>query len=86
MIGLTPVHATAQRLTLVWGIHAVMTSDPDRIQDMVNKACKLAMEHGFVKPGDGILITAGVPFGSPGATNMIRIAYIDESGNAVGGG
>ena len=86
VIGLTPVHATAQRLTIVWGIHAIMTSDPERVQDMVNKACKLAMEHGFVKPGDGLLVTAGVPFGSPGTTNMIRIAYVDEQGNAVGGG
>ena len=82
----TPVHATAQRLTIVWGIHAILTSDPDRVQDMVNKACKLAVEHGFVKTGDGILVTAGVPFGSPGTTNMIRIAYVDEEGNAVGGG
>ncbi|MCB1505720.1 MAG: pyruvate kinase [Hyphomicrobiaceae bacterium] len=86
VIGLTPVHATAQRLTIVWGIHAILTSDPDRIQDMVNKACKLSMEHGFVKPGDGILVTAGVPFGSAGTTNMIRIAYVDESGTAYGDG
>jgi len=86
VIGLTPVHATAQRLTIVWGIHPVMTSDPDRVSDMVNKACKLAVEQGFVKAGDGLLVTAGIPFGSSGTTNMIRIAYVDEDGNAVGGG
>lgn len=86
VIGLTPVHATAQRLTLVWGIHAILTSDPDRIQDMVNKACKLAFDHGFVRAGDGILITAGVPFGSPGTTNMIRIAYVNDTGATINGG
>ncbi len=86
VIGLTPVHATAQRLTIVWGIQSILTSDPDRISDMVNKACKLAVSHGFVKPGEGLLITAGVPFGSPGTTNMIRIAYVDNDGQAVGGG
>ncbi len=36
-----------------------------------------------MKPNDGILITAGVPFGSPGATNMIRIAFVDENGAPV---
>ncbi|MFV0369102.1 MAG: pyruvate kinase [Hyphomicrobiaceae bacterium] len=86
VIGLTPVHATAQRLTLVWGIHPIMTSDPERVSDMVNKACNLAVEHGFVKTGDGLLVTAGIPFGSSGSTNMIRIAYVDEDGKAVGGG
>ncbi|MBL8564529.1 MAG: pyruvate kinase [Hyphomicrobiaceae bacterium] len=86
VIGLTPVHATAQRLALVWGIHSILTSDPDKLSDMVRKACRLAFENGFVRPGEGILITAGVPLGSPGTTNMIRIAYVDENGDAVGGG
>ncbi|MGE0856799.1 MAG: pyruvate kinase, partial [Hyphomicrobiaceae bacterium] len=86
VIGLTPVHAIAQRLTLVWGIHAILTSDPDKLSDMVRKACKLAYDNGFVRSGEGLLITAGVPLGSPGTTNMIRIAYVDENGEAVGGG
>ncbi|MCB1519477.1 MAG: pyruvate kinase [Hyphomicrobiaceae bacterium] len=86
VIGLTPVHATAQRLTLVWGIHSILTSDPDKLSDMVRKACKLAFDNGFVAAGEGLLITAGVPLGSPGTTNMIRIAYVDDQGNAIGGG
>ena len=50
---------------------------------MVRRACRIAFDEGFVKPGGGILITAGVPLGSPGATNMIRIAFIDNNGNPV---
>ena len=50
---------------------------------MVRKACRIAFEEGFVKARDGILITAGVPLGSPGATNMIRIAFVDESGAPI---
>ena len=45
--------------------------------------CGAAFEEGFAKAGEGILITAGVPLGSPGATNMIRIAYLDDKGGAV---
>jgi pyruvate kinase len=84
VIGLTPVPTTARRLAIVWGIQAVMTNDPKNLGDMVNRACNIVFHEGWAEPGDGIIITAGVPLGSPGATNMVRIAYITESGNAVG--
>jgi len=85
VIGLTPVQTTARRLSLVWGIQSYLTSDPENLTDMVRKACRIAFEEGFARPGEGILITAGVPLGSPGATNMIRIAFINESGEPVAG-
>ena len=80
VIGLTPVAETAQRLALVWGIQTVATSDPEDLSDMVRKACRIAFEEGYVKAGDGVVITCGVPLGSPGATNMIRLAFVDELG------
>jgi pyruvate kinase len=80
VMGLTPVESTARRLSLVWGLHSVMTGDPATLTDMVSKACRIAFDEGFVPPHGGLLITAGVPFGSPGATNMIRIAFVDENG------
>ena len=85
VIGLTPVPATAHRLSVVWGLHTVMTSDPANLSNMVSKACTIAFEEGFAKPGEGILITAGVPLGSPGTTNMIRIAFLNEKGEPVAG-
>ena len=83
VIGLTPVQTTARKMAVVWGIQSFMTSDPSDLGDMVRRACRIAFDEGFVKPGGGILITAGVPLGSPGATNMIRIAFIDDNGNPV---
>ncbi|MDX2307144.1 MAG: pyruvate kinase [Hyphomicrobium sp.] len=80
VIGLTPIDTTARRLSLVWGIHTVLTGDPEDLAHMVRKACQIAFEEGFVKPGEGLVITAGVPLGSPGATNMIRLAFVDEHG------
>jgi pyruvate kinase len=80
VIGLTPVSETAQRLSLVWGIQTVLTSDPEDLSDMVRKACRIAFDEGYIRPGDGVVITCGVPLGSPGATNMIRLAFIDERG------
>ena len=83
VIGLTPVPETARRMACTWGIQSVLTKDPLDLTDMVAKACRIAFEEGYAKPGEGILITAGVPLGSPGATNMIRIAFIGEGGVPV---
>ena len=83
VIGLTPIESTARRLSLVWGVQSILTGDPESLSHRVRKACRIAFEEGLVKPRDGILITAGVPLGSPGATNMIRIAFVDESGAPI---
>ena len=83
VIGLTPVESTARRLALAWGVQTILTGDPENLSHMVRKACRIAFEEGLVKARDGILITAGIPLGSPGATNMIRIAFVDESGAPV---
>ena len=67
------------------GIQSILTNDPQNLNDMVSKACRIAFEEGYAKAGEGILITAGVPLGSPGATNMIRIAFLDDKGAAIVG-
>jgi len=76
IIALSPILATARRLALVWGTHCVVTDDASNLDDMVNRACSIAREYEFGKKGDRVIITAGVPFGTPGATNMLRIAYL----------
>ena len=78
ILALTPNHDTACRLALVWGVHALVTKDAHDIADMAKRACKNANLEGFAAAGDRIIIVAGVPFGTPGATNMVRIAYIDH--------
>lgn len=80
IIALTPSIDTSRRLTLVWGMHCVLTEDAHDEDDMVKRACRIALEEGFAEPNQRIIITAGVPFGTPGSTNMLRIAYVN-SGN-----
>ena len=75
VLALTPKRGTARRLALVWGVHAVVTKDANDLDDMAARACKFSNREGFSKEGDRIVIVAGVPFGTPGATNMVRIAY-----------
>ena len=77
IIALSPVVATARRLSLVWGLHCVFGAEPDDFEGMVRRAAEVARQDGFAKVGDRIIITAGIPFGTPGATNMVRIAYVE---------
>jgi pyruvate kinase len=76
VIALTPNRDTARRLALVWGVHPIRTKDASDIDDMAFRACKFAVREGFVEVGDRIIIVAGMPFGTPGATNMVRIAFV----------
>jgi pyruvate kinase len=42
----------------------------------VAQACRISFREGFAKPNQRVIIVAGVPLGTPGATNMVRIAYV----------
>ncbi|WP_457661745.1 pyruvate kinase [Sinorhizobium medicae] len=83
VIALSPIVQTARRLSVVWGLHCVVTEDATDLDDMVNRACRIVSTEGFGKPGDRVIVTAGVPLGTPGATNMLRIAYIGSDGQSA---
>jgi pyruvate kinase len=74
---LTPLAETARRLTLAWGVNAVVAPDAINFADMVAKATALARTVELAKPGDSLVVTAGVPFGTPGNTNVLRIARVE---------
>jgi pyruvate kinase len=71
---------TARRLSLVWGLHCVVTEDAQDLDDMVDRACRISVEQGYARSGERLIVTAGVPLRTPGATNMLRIAYIGSDG------
>ena len=78
ILSLTPNATTARRLALVWGIHCVQTPDIQRVQEMVERACAIAIEESFAEIGDTLVIMAGMPFGISGTTNMLRIARVER--------
>ncbi|MDP6473507.1 MAG: pyruvate kinase [Alphaproteobacteria bacterium] len=78
ILALTPELATARRLAMVWGVHCLHTKDATDFQDMVEIACSAALGQDIARLGDRIVITAGVPFGTPGSTNVLRIAWVGE--------
>ena len=76
IIALTPKRETARRLAIVWGTHPIVTKDASDVDDMAFRAGKFAVRERFAEIGDRVIVVAGVPFGTPGATNMVRIAFI----------
>lgn len=76
IVGLITRMVTARKLALAWGVHAVFTEDAKDLDEMVTKAKAIAKAEGFAAPGSSIVITAGLPFGTPGATNLLRIAWV----------
>ncbi|MHC5655908.1 pyruvate kinase [Stappia sp. ICDLI1TA098] len=80
VIVISPVVSTARRLSLAWGLHCVVSDDARDENDMVNRACQISYQEGLARPGQRIITTAGVPFGTPGSTNMLRIAFVGSDG------
>jgi pyruvate kinase len=87
LLVLTPSLKTARRLGLLWGAHAVRTRDVGSFEEMVGKSKRMALRHRVAKAGDRIIVTAGVPFGVPGSTNVVHVARLigDELDRHKGG-
>jgi pyruvate kinase len=76
IVAISPRLSTGRRLSLVWGVHCIVAEDAHDLDDMVERACRLACKDGFAKPGQRVIVVAGVPLGTPGATNMLRVAFV----------
>lgn len=76
IIGMTPRLATARRLALAWGVHSVLCREVADVPEMSDLACQTALKEGFGRSGETIVISAGMPFGTAGTTNLLRIAQL----------
>jgi len=83
VVAITPNLATGRKLSLVWGVHCVVAEDAHDQDDMVDRANRIAFRDGFAKAGQRVIVVAGVPLGTPGATNMLRIAYVGPTDASV---
>jgi pyruvate kinase len=83
---LTPNKDTSRRLGLLWGTHNVHTRDVESFEEMVGKAKRIALRQGIAKAGDSVVVMAGVPFRTPGSTNVLHVVRItgDELKNYRG--
>jgi pyruvate kinase len=77
IIGMTPRRATARRLSLVWGVNAVLCHDVANVPEMTEMALETASKLGLASAGQTIVIGAGIPFGTSGSTNLLHIAQVE---------
>lgn len=82
IVTLSPVARTARRLAIAWGLHCVVTEDATDLEDVVHRACRIAVDEDYASPGDRVMIIAGVPLRTPGSTNMLRIAFVSSDGRS----
>ena len=66
----------ARRLSVSYGVRGIHVTDVDSFAETVERAIGLAVEKEMGKPGQSLVLTAGVPFGTPGSTNVLRVAWI----------
>jgi pyruvate kinase len=78
IVAISPNMSTGRKLSVVWGIHCVVAQDARDQDDMVDRASRITFREGFAKAGQRIIIVAGIPLGTPGATNMVRIAFVGD--------
>jgi len=78
IIAMTSKLGTARRMALTWGLHCVKTSEVDRFKTAVLNSARASVNEGFAGPEDQLVVTAGVPFGKSGTTNILRVAPCDE--------
>lgn len=78
IIAMTNFVNTARRLALTWGTECVITGELERFKQAVVNAARAAQAGGYADANDQILVTAGVPFNTPGTTNILRVAPCDE--------
>lgn len=76
MLVLTPSMRTARRVALLWGAQAVATKDIGSYEEMIAKGKRMALRHGFGEAGSKQIVLAGVPFGTPGSTNLLHVVTI----------
>lgn len=76
ILGMTPRMATARRLALAWGVHAVLCHEVVDVLEMTELAGRTVLKEGFGETGQSIVISAGLPFAVAGTTNLMRIAQI----------
>jgi pyruvate kinase len=79
VVAVTPNEATLFQLTLVWGVAPVRVEEFDSTDSMVRVMVRAVREEGLVSLGERVVLIAGIPFGSMGETNMLKVHVVGES-------
>jgi pyruvate kinase len=76
ILSLSPTAGIARRLALLWGTHSMVSPEVQTYDEMVEHAKACALQEGFARESERIVIIAGIPFSQKGTTNNIRVARL----------
>lgn len=79
VVALSPFVSTCRQLQLSWGVTALHVGEYASTDEMITTAEKLLLEKRFVQLGDYFILTAGVPIGQPGTTNLLKVQQVRSS-------
>ncbi len=77
IVAVTSTPATLRQLSLTWGVRPVLVDRINDIDALVARGVRAAVELGAARPGDQVVVTAGVPIGQPGTTNFLKVVKVE---------
>jgi pyruvate kinase len=77
ILAITPNASIVRRLALSWGIEPHLATEPSNVDIMFHKAAQLALQNGIAKRGELVIITAGIPMGTRGSTNVVKVHRVE---------
>ena len=63
-------------MNMSWGVYPGLIAEMDNTDDLIEKAIEASLENGYIKEGDLVVITAGVPLGMSGTTNLLKVEKV----------
>ncbi|MEW5914643.1 MAG: pyruvate kinase [Thermodesulfobacteriota bacterium] len=73
VVGLTPDASTCRQLAITWGVQPALVEPFADIEEMAQRARQWVLAQGLAKAGEHIILTGGVPVGTPGTTNLLKV-------------
>ncbi len=78
VLAVTPHPSTRSQLALIWGVHPLLAAAATNTDELVDKTIATVLEAGYIIPGDVVVVTAGVPAGIPGTTNLLQVHTVGD--------
>jgi pyruvate kinase len=76
-MGLSSSAEICRQLALSWGINPVLNDNHIDVEEIIRSGVDKALEHGYAKIGDRIIVTTGFPMGASGGTNLIKVSIVE---------
>ena len=78
IIGCTPSDTVLRQMSMSWGVYPVLMDEKENTDELFDSAIEAAKKSGLIEKGDLAVLTAGIPLGIAGNTNMLKVAEVAD--------